>query len=109
MFPTAIKNQKVECKVNDSSVELYVIDATNKDAKLNVAAATANVLFDYNGLQEPIIKMVTITSKNKFVVELPKSEHKLNFIAAQFNFNGDLFESRYVIDKANSGSTSTTE
>ncbi|HQV00458.1 MAG: hypothetical protein JNK61_08605 [Bacteroidia bacterium] len=109
VFTTSVNNHKVECKVNDNNIELFVVDAANKDAQLKVAAATANVLFDYDGKQEPIIKTITITSKNKFIVDLPKSEYKLNFIAAQFNFNGNLFESRYVVNKANSGSTSTVE
>lgn len=106
-FDTKVNNQKIECKLSDSKVSFFVINNENKNAKLKVAAATATILFDYNGQQPAVTKQVTITSKNKFEIEIPKSEYELNFVAIQMNFNGDIMEARYIVNKANSGSSST--
>ena len=106
-FDTKVNNQKIECKLNDNKVSFFVINSENKNAKLKVAAATATILLDYNGQQTAITRQVTITSKNKFEIEIPKSEFELNFVAIQMNFNGDIMEARYIVNKANSGSAPT--
>ncbi len=100
-------NKKIECKVNDKKVAFFVINESNQNAKLTAAAASATVLFDYNGEIPAITKQVTITSKNKFEIALPVNQYQLNFVAIQMNYNGELMEARYIINKANSGSTST--
>lgn len=106
-FDTKVNNQKIECKLNDNSVSFFVINSDNKNAKLKVAAATATILLDYNGQQAAITQQVTITSKNKFEMSIPKSEFPINFVAIQMNFNGDIMEARYIVNKAASGSVLT--
>ena len=95
-------DQKVECKLSDKNVSFFVINEKNQNAKLTASAAAATVLFDYDGAIPAITKQVTITSKNKFEVALPVNQHQLNFVAIQMNFNGQLMEARYIVNKANS-------
>ncbi|MEO8146768.1 MAG: hypothetical protein ABI723_03970 [Bacteroidia bacterium] len=97
MFPTNVKSQKVELKMDNNKATFYIVNEKNQNAKLTAAAATADVIIDYNGEQPAETRQVTITSKNKFEVTLPQSSHPINFVAFHANFNGDIMEARFII------------
>lgn len=98
VFNTGVNNQKIEMKIDGNKVSFFVLTEKGENAKLKAAAATAAVLFDYNGEQTAVSKQVTINSKNKFETVFPESSIKVNFIAFHANFNGDILEARYIFD-----------
>ena len=97
MFPTSIKDHKIELKMDGNKAIFYVINDKNQNAKLTASAASANILIDYNGEQPAETKQVTITSKNKFEVTLPQGSIKPNFFAFHANFNGEILQARFVL------------
>lgn len=101
MFPTNVKNQKVEFKMDGNKAIFYVINEKNQNAKLTAAAATASILIDYNAEQPAETKQVTITSKNKFEITMPQSAIQPNFVAFHANFNGDVIEARFILRDLN--------
>lgn len=97
MFPTNVKNMKVELKMDGNKAVFYIINDQNKNATLTSSAASADVLIDFNAEQPAVTKNVTITSKNKFEITLPDGAIKPNFLAIHANFNGDILDARFIV------------
>ena len=97
MFPTNIKGQKIELKLDGNKAIFYIINEKNQNAKLTAAAASASVIIDYNGEKVADAQQVSITSKNKFEITLPQGGPAVNFFGFRANFNGDIMEARFII------------
>ena len=99
VFKSGLTKYFVELQNNGAkgNAEFYVIDTNLKNAKLNKAAATAEILIDYNGTRATEQVQVTIKNGNVFSFQVPDKE-KVNFYAITMNYNGEVMHARFIVN-----------